>query len=298
MSSRFAISYRAMGRIALGCLLASGLLIGACAPSDTPVGSLVVHPAEVALGFPEAVELELSWSPSAELSGLSGTPRVFVHLLDSSGELVRTFDHPLPTPWEPGRTIEYALPVYQSAIAPALPAGSYTIRVGLYDEAGNRWSLDAVGEVSNAAYHVVDLEIASEAQTLPTFSFSSSWLPEEAGRDQQVLTRRWLWGDGNLRMIGVDEPGTVWLRLATPSGPLQNHTLVLAEGETQPAVVMTNSCDGTTDRLAVDEAREFRIRVQEDCEVTLAANYHWEEAETGTSRSLALEGLAWIRDAG
>jgi len=283
------------GRLALGWLLACGLVLGGCGGAEAPVGGLAVHPAQVTLGFPEAAELTFTWSPSAELEGLTGAPRVFVHVLDSTGEMVRTFDHPFASTWSPGETIEYSLPLYQSAIAPALPPGKYPVRVGLYDDSGRRWPLDARGEVSNSAYSVVELEIAAEPQPLPSFSFSAGWLPEEVGNDRQVLARRWLWGDGNLKVVGVSEPGTVWLRLATPEGPLENHTLVLDEGETQPAVVVTSHCDGSTDRLAADEAREFTIEVAEDCEIDLQANYHWLEAETGTARSLALEGLAWIR---
>ena len=85
-------------------LLALSLGVLACGEDDgAPVARVDVTPRQLRLGFPEVQTLQLTWTPTAELPGLSSQPMVFVHLLDDKKKLVRTFDHPFPQTGEENR---------------------------------------------------------------------------------------------------------------------------------------------------------------------------------------------------
>jgi hypothetical protein len=65
---------------------------------------------------------------------------IFNHLVDGSGSVVAGFDSPpgrgslVTTRWQPGWRI---LDEYELLLPASLPAGDYTLRMGLYDGAGN-----------------------------------------------------------------------------------------------------------------------------------------------------------------
>ena len=98
----------------------------------------------------ESLDLTLYWSPR-------GRPMhdytVFVHLLDSSGQLRGQADSPpmagkYPTSvWDAGEVIA---DLHTLSLAPDLPAGEYKIAIGLYDpETGQRVPIvDEDGQVS------------------------------------------------------------------------------------------------------------------------------------------------------
>jgi len=77
-------------------------------------------------------QLTLLWQASAPVTE---DVKVFVHLMDRGGKIIYQKDNPprqgrYPTSlWQPGQTIvdEYELP-----LAEGLPAGGYTLRVGMY----------------------------------------------------------------------------------------------------------------------------------------------------------------------
>ena len=110
----------------------------------------------------ESLDLTLYWSPR-------GRPThdytVFVHLLDSSGQLRGQADSPpmagkYPTSvWDAGEVIA---DLHTLSLAPDLPAGEYKIAIGLYDpETGQRVPIvDEDGQVSGD--HVIIYGLALE----------------------------------------------------------------------------------------------------------------------------------------
>lgn len=69
-------------------------------------------------------------------------PRMFVHVLDSSGRLVAQRDGPLPNDLVPISSwpLDRPSPVFVRVLLPRDLHGTYTVRVGLYDpESGRRW---------------------------------------------------------------------------------------------------------------------------------------------------------------
>lgn len=108
------------------------VLLGGCSESKEPVGKLTVSPPNLTLGYPGFTPLELDFEMTAPLDS-QGTPIVFVHVIDEPGEVMRTFDHPLPGAWTTGGRLSYEIDLHQSALAPPLAPGDYDLTVGLYE---------------------------------------------------------------------------------------------------------------------------------------------------------------------
>src|SRR5262249_55117598 len=110
-------------KVLLPISLVTLALAAGCGGKQTPVARVAVDPSLGRLPFGRARAVRLTWTPSAPLEG--ETPTVFIHLLDDKDKkkVTRTFDHPLPGRWREGAPITDEFKVYQSALAPPLPAG-------------------------------------------------------------------------------------------------------------------------------------------------------------------------------
>lgn len=207
-------------RRAVAILLVGGALAGTGCGRSRPVASLSVEPTSVSLPRPYAVPLRLRWNPTADLAGLEGTPRVFVHVLDGGRRLLRTFDHPLPEAWTPGRSQSYEIELYQSAIAESLPAGAYEMTFGLYDDAGRRrWPLAVDGEeVGRREYRIATLVVPADTVPSPAFEFAGAWRPVESGSSKQVVARRCLSAGGSISVTSPSSAGTVRVAASIVAG--------------------------------------------------------------------------------
>ena len=296
------------------CLLALGLSAAGCG-GETPIARLgfdsgrarVAAPGDLSLAYPEVVRVNLSWEP---LTGLpedgTGPPLVFVHLIDDAGAVVRTFDHPYPAPWRPGAEIEDPVDLYQSALAPPLPAGRYRLSVGLYRQGGDRYPLETVAEeVAAREYALATVTTAEAGADLPAIEAAGDWLPVEPGVDRQVLASRWLAGEGGLVLTGAREAGSVWLRLWLPVADDPASRLVFAEGAAEQQVRLTTRCGGAAVvatgpgahelELAVDPGEPEGGDADRGCRVNLATNFHLLGPEGGVRRTVRLETVAWRR---
>lgn len=297
-------------------LLALGLSAAGCGGGDDPVARLGFEAplaraagGELALGYPEVVRVTLLWEPLAALpeSG-TGPPLVFVHLIDESGSVVRTFDHPFPETWRAGAEVEDPVELYQSALAPPLPGGRYRLSAGLYRQGADRYPLEAMGEeIAAREYELTAVTAAEAASGLPAIAAAGDWLPLEPGADRQVLASRWLAGPGELVVEGAREAGSLWLRLWIPVADHPDARLELAGGAHEQEVRITTPCGGATVavtgpgrhqvELPVDPAdREAGTGEADDrCPVMLATNFHLLGPEGGARRAVRLETVAWRR---
>lgn len=277
-------------------LLALSLSLLACGEDDgPPVARVEVAPQQLRLGFPEVETFQLTWTPTAELEGLSSQPMVFVHLLDDQKKLVRTFDHPFPQKWRTGTPVTYEARLFQSQLAPPLSPGTYTLTVGLY-EGRRRWALEGLGErVDSAEYVAAQVEVPSESNA-PKLVFSPQWQPVEPGADRQVLVRRWLGNRGAIRLEGVREAGTLWLVLRIPQVDPSNERLEL-EGEAGLPAVLVRGCGGFEMSVSGPGTHEIEVPVEAArngaCRIGLNPNYSIVSATTKKRRSVSLENAAW-----
>lgn len=278
-------------------LLALSLGLLACGEDDgTPVARVEVTPGQITLGYPEVQTLQIEFTPTAELEGLSSQPMVFIHLLDEKKELVRTFDHPLPQRWRVGTPIRDQAKLFQSQLAPALSPGQYTLTVGLY-EGKRRWALEGLGErIDRGEYVAAQVTVPSES-TAPKLVFSPQWLAVEPGADRQVLVRRWLNGRGAIRLEGVRAPGSLWVLLRIPPVDPANERLEL-EAQANIPGVLVRGCGGFEMSVSGPGTHEIEIPVEAaengGCRIGLNPNFTVVSATTGQRRSVSLENAAWL----
>lgn len=307
-------------RVILIVPVIAALAVTGCSKQPEPVGRLGTGAGEIQLGYPQVVDLELAWEMKRPLEGLAGPTRVFVHLLDSQGDIVRTFDHELPGAWKVGGELAYTIPIYQSALAPPLAEGRYKLTSGLYDREGNRWPLENAGaEIGEGEYEIATVAVVESGPRMPQFFFSSSWLPVEGGSDLQVLARRWLTENGSIRLGALTDPGTLWLNIGIPAGGGALEEPVMAEGAVEQSVIVTTTCgdaqvqisgpgshsvelpiqlpgDAESESDAAGETTEAAESRPSACEVRFDANYYLMSREGDQSRVIALEGLSWSLD--
>lgn len=282
------------------------LAVGAMASCGRgPVGEMAVSASELELRYPARVELTVSWTPWHALSGLQPPLNVFVHLRDDDGAILRTFDHPFPGEWEPGRAVQYPLSLYQSALGTGLAPGRYELTVGLYDPAGRRWPLStAAPEVARQEYRVATVSVPPANPRGRPFEFSKAWGEAERDEDVQLLGRRWLQRGGNLRLAGGAGKGVVWMRLHIPAGTAPGNRLELAEPDGQQAVRVATDCGAGEQYLSGPGTHEIALAVEPPqgagseagCAIQFEPNFHVVDLETRTRRVLRLDVLTWTRD--
>jgi hypothetical protein len=279
---------------AVAAALASVLLVGwGCKGPGEPVARLAVPRVEVTLPHGSHLPFELRFEPSRALDVEVSRPLVFVHLLDEAGDVVRTFDHPLPGSWRPGEAIVDRFALYQSALAPALPAGDYRLTVGLYDGGQRRWALRTEGEeIARQEYAVARVRVPEIDPAAPRFAFSPEWNPAEPTQDRQTMARRWLSGDGSLEVQGAPVPAAVWLTFRIPANepPLR---LVLEEGASDPAVRVDTDCSGFAATLSGSGFHELVVPVATaPCRIRFDSNFVALGREAGRKLTVSLELLA------
>jgi hypothetical protein len=311
-----------MNKSFLPIALVAVSLAAGCGGQQAPVAQVTTEPREVSLPFGQVRPLRLTWTPSAALEGEA--PTVFVHLLDGDRKVVRTFDHPFPQRWREGTPVSYEVDLYQSAMAPPLPAGQYRLTLGLYDKEGKRWALDGLGEptAGRNEYDAATVEVPA-GSSKPRFAFSASWLPVEPGGDRQVLARRSMVSRAAIRLMDQPGPGTVWMVIRIPPIDLPDTKLVLDPGATAPSVRVVSHCgDGGGDRSGEESQEEgnegggtetsltgpgiHEVELSVDapppngfCRLLLSSNFLLEPtAAVGRKSSISLESIAWVSGGG
>ncbi len=275
-------SSAAVAFLALAMTAAAG-----CRGRQEPVASLSVAPKDVTLPAGRVSGMKLTWNPKSPLDNLQGKPRVFVHLLASGRNLVRTFDHPLAEEWTPSKAQSYEIELYQSALAEPLPAGAYELTAGLYDDAsGERWALDSGDAVGKREYRVATVVVRAAEGGTPTYDFTGGWLDAEPGGSKQVITRRCARGEAMITVRRVGSPGTIVLGSSVPK---------LASGSWGGAVDVTASCAAERAQVNGPEIQWARVPVapsasEPACEIRFTPV---PPAAGGNERSFCLEVLAW-----
>ena len=165
---------------------------GACAGGDAgpPVATptVVLSSRDVAIGSPVEMTYRFAVAPDAPAFGEDYW--VFVHFIDTNGELMWTDDHQPPTPirqWTPGSTIEYQ----RTMFIPKFPyVGDTQVAVGLFSPAsGDRLPLAGEND-GQRAYRVAAFNLRLPTDNLFVI-FRDGWHATEAGGES--ASREWQW---------------------------------------------------------------------------------------------------------
>ncbi len=286
-----------LGRAVPGALLALLIAGAGCHRASAPVASLTVAPATLQLGFPEFTEIEIRLTPESELP-VGVEPRLFLHLLEEPGVVLRTFDHRLPGGWREGRELVYRHRLYQSALGEPLEPGTYLLSAGLYDESGRRYALRGAGEeVAKLEYAVAEVAVPAPGEGMPAVRFSDLWRPPEPGVDRQILGRRALSGGGaGILQIGpLKGPGEILLRVGFPEAG--GGRLEIAEGGSVPKVHLRSTCGGHEAEIS-GGGMETLVPVPPTaapvaCDIEFSPNFVVRSGDSPEPRSVTVEIVAW-----
>jgi hypothetical protein len=167
-----------------------------------------------AIGSP--MEMTYRFAVAADAPAFTEDYLVFVHFLDTDGELMWTDDHEPPTPtrqWKPGATVEYP----RTMFVPKFPyVGETRVEIGLFSPAtGDR--LPLAGETTGQrSYGVATFDMRLETDDL-AIVFRDGWHPTEVA--EEFLGPEWRWSTKDA-MLSFRNPGRdvrVYLQLDQPS---------------------------------------------------------------------------------
>lgn len=242
------------------------------------------------------VPVELTWTMGRAVPQGSAS-LAFVHLMDGDGVVRRTFDHGVAGGWAAGESRVETLPLYHSAIGPALAAGRYDLVVGVTDGEGTRWPLSTDGQpAGRMEYSVASVDVPELDPAGSRFVFDDAWLPVEAGTDVQVVARRWLTGSGALEVSRLPQDAAeLGLVLQIPAAT-DGLRLVLAEGADQASLLVTTDCSGFEAQMTGPGIHEIRVPVEwgtESCRLRFEPTFHLVELESLRRLAASLEQLGY-----
>lgn len=172
------------------CALAAACRSGDSGEPAVAEPHFSIDRSRVALGSP--VELTYGFDVAQETSdpARAGDYRVFVHFLDSDGELMWTDDHtpePPTTEWKPGQRIEYT----RTMFVPIYPyIGEASVRMGLYrPEDGRRLPLKGQAR-GDREYEVARLTLAPQSENI-FLIYRDGWHAPETAPEQPALEWQW-----------------------------------------------------------------------------------------------------------
>ena len=204
-------------RIWSGILLTA--LLAACARVDDapPVAtpSLTLSQRDAPIGSP--MDITYRFAVAADAPAFAEDYWVFVHFIDSNGELMWTDDHQPPTPtreWKPGSTVEYQ----RTMFIPKFPyVGEARVEMGLFSSASGE-RLPLAGQTDGQrAYRVAAFNMRLQTDNLFVI-FRDGWHDAEIGGDGSG--REWQWSRKQATLafrnpgrdvrfyLEADQPGT------------------------------------------------------------------------------------------
>ena len=147
--------------------------------------------------------------------------RVMLHVVDSDGELLFTFDHlpPVPTPqWKPGQTIEYT----RTEFIPVYPyVGEATVQIGLYSTQNQRRQPLAGGaDAGQRAYKVGTITLQPQTENVYVV-FKDGWHPAEVAEHNAAVEWQWTKRVGTLAFKNPKKDSVLYLDVDHPTGVFQ-----------------------------------------------------------------------------
>jgi hypothetical protein len=273
-------------------LLAVGGGCGRTKEPETPVAtpSLTLARSDAAIGIP--IDMTYRFALATNAPPVADDETIFVHFLDTDGELMWTDDHQPPVPtsqWKPGQTIEYT----RTMFVPKFPySGETQVELGIYSpKTGARLPLSGQTQ-GQRAYRVATFNLHPQTDNLYVV-FKDGWHETEVAEEASGIEWQWSKKTATLAfrnpmrdalfyfqcdqpVLGLGDPPHVELRIG--SGVIDSFTPVPGQRELRKValtaaqfgagetVEMTVAVDktfvpATITQLKSTDARELGIRV-------------------------------------
>jgi hypothetical protein len=176
------------------------VILAACsrAPqNETPVAtpSVSISPVQAAIGTP--IEMSYTFAIAPAAPAIAADDMVFVHFIDTDGELLWTDDHQPPTPtseWKPGQTIRYT----RTMFVPKFPyVGETRVEIGVYSPKTNE-RVPMTGETrGQRSYHVATFNLTKQTDNLYVV-FKDGWQETETSPGESGVEWQWSKKDASL----------------------------------------------------------------------------------------------------
>ena len=221
----------------------------------------------VAIGSP--LEMTYRFAVADDAPAFAENYWVFVHFLDTEGELMWTDDHEPPTPtrqWTPGATVEYQ----RTMFVPKFPyVGETRIDVGLFSpETGDRLPMagDTTGQRS---YRVATFDMRLQSDNLFVV-FRDAWHDAETADDFTGPQWRWSRKDGTLSFPNPRRNVRLYLQVDQPSAAFAEPQRV--EVRTGSAVVDSFVLTASRMELRRIEIPASQLGTAETADVTISVD--------------------------
>jgi hypothetical protein len=263
---------RAERRLALTPLLALALVAGGCGrtedtapPVATP--SLTLSRPDAAVGSP--IDMTYRFVVASDAPAFAEDYWVFVHFLDTDGELMWTDDHQPATPtrqWQPGATIEYA----RTMFIPKFPyTGETRVEVGLVSpESGERVPLQGQNE-GMRSYRVATFNLRLQSDNVFVV-FNNGWHETEVADEASGLEWQWTKREATLSFRNPRRDSVFFLQLDQPVKPFPEPQRV--EVRIGPSVIDSFALPPATRELRRVNVTAEQFGSSDTVEVTIAVD--------------------------
>lgn len=232
-------------------------VVAACSGGDDtapPLATPSVTVASPAAPIGSPIEMTYRFAVAGDAPAFAEDYWVFVHFLDTDGELMWTDDHQPPTPtrqWKPGATVEYP----RTMFIPKFPyVGQTRVEVGLFSLAsGDRLPLS--GETTGQrSYRVATFDMRLQSDNLFVV-FRDGWHETEVGGEGSGLEWQWSKKDGTLSFRNPKRDVQVYLQVDQPAAAFE-----------EPQRVEVRTGTGVVDSFTLPAGRTElrRIRISAD----------------------------------
>jgi hypothetical protein len=247
--------------LAVACVLAAPLAACSRADNTPPVATATFSASRtrVPLGSPVELTYKFDVAPGAKISG---DYRVFVHVVDADGKPMSwSDDHDPPTPtsqWKPGQTIG---PYTRTVFVPVVPyVGEATVRIGLYNKAGQRLPLTGADPndktAANREYKVGTLQILPASDNLLVFN-KSGWNQDEYDANNPTSSWKWTQKLATLSFKNPKKDVTFFLDYDARSDIFADHPQVVTvySGDQVVATFPADATSQTLRRIPISAAQ-------------------------------------------
>ncbi len=249
-------------------VLAGILLQGCSEDSIVPVAtpSVMLYREKLVLGGP--LDITYHFAVSEDVSQLTQDYWVFVHFLDSNGELMWTDDHQPSVPtsaWTAGQTVTYR----RQRFVPVYPyIGEVSIAVGLYSPTTTE-RLPLSGEdLGQKSYKVASVQLLPQSASI-FIIYQDGWYPLEYSLQDTDVEWRWTEEEAVFSFRNPEQDAVLVLHLAGRTDSLNRPTNVSIIIDDQSIETFELRSDGamfrtvamTGDELGSDPMVTLKLKV-------------------------------------